>query len=239
MLPKANRLKFERAGTAAPKAAPVISADLVLTVPAPIAIPADAMIDYQYVILPLPLNSTAGFAQSRFVPATAQCRSSRRSLRPGAEFPWLRSVQPGVPYAPSRKDPEEVARSRDTKADILAIYTPGAPVMTCPDGMAKKYPAGSDLVLQLHYTSKKVATADQPQIGSGDERRSAEKTNPTSQMGRDDLRIPPGDANYRASVSGTPAGDALLISLFPHMHLRGAAFDFDIAAARTVMVELF
>jgi hypothetical protein len=50
----------------------------------------------------------------------------------------------------------------------------------------------------------------------------------TLQMGRDDLRIPPGDAHYRASVSGTMPADALLISLFPHMHLRGAAFDFDL-----------
>ena len=53
----------------------------------------------------------------------------------------------------------------------------------------------------------------------------------TLQMGRDDLRIPPGDANYRAAVSGTLPGDALLISLFPHMHLRGVAFDFDVVGA--------
>jgi len=51
-------------------------------------------------------------------------------------------------------------------------------------------------------------------------------------MGRDDLRIPPGDANYRATVSGTLPADALLISLFPHMHLRGSAFEFDIVGPR-------
>src|SRR5206468_3701011 len=49
----------------------------------------------------------------------------------------------------------------------------------------------------------------------------------TLQMGRDDLRIPPGEANYKTSVSGTLPNDALLISLFPHMHLRGVEFDFD------------
>jgi hypothetical protein len=54
----------------------------------------------------------------------------------------------------------------------------------------------------------------------------------TLQMGRDDLRIPPGEGNYRVSVSGTLPGDALLISMFPHMHLRGSAFEFDIVGPK-------
>jgi hypothetical protein len=49
----------------------------------------------------------------------------------------------------------------------------------------------------------------------------------TLQMGRDDLQIPPNAADYRASVSGVLPRDATLISLTPHMHLRGASFDFE------------
>jgi hypothetical protein len=104
--------------------------------------------------------------------------------------------------------------------------------------MAKKIAAGSDLVLQLHYTAKNVATFDQPQIGLVLASEAPSKRILTLQMGRDDLRIPPGDANYRASISGTVPNDALLISLYPHMHLRGAAFDFDLLLANGTVETL-
>src|SRR5260370_35374240 len=48
-------------------------------------------------------------------------------------------------------------------------------------------------------------------------------------MGNDKFVIPPGDPNYRVPVSGTLPNDALLLSLFPHMHLRGKAFEYMIA----------
>jgi hypothetical protein len=211
-----------------PAKADPISPDLVLTVPAPIKIPANAVIDYQYILLPLP------FTSDKWVRAV-EIRPSDRSVvhhavlyvrQPRSQ--WLRNLEPGVFYAPSRNDPQALARSRDTKEDILAIYTPGASIMRCPDGMAKKIPAGSDLVLQLHYTSRKTAAVDQPQVALVLGSDPPGKRILTLQMGRDDLRIPPGEANYRASVSGTLPAGALLISLFPHMHLRGSAFDFEI-----------
>jgi hypothetical protein len=208
--------------------APQISADLVLTVPTSIPILANSVVDYQYVILPLP------FRFDRWV-RQAQIRPSDRSVvhhavlyvrAPNSE--WLRGVKPGVPYAPSRNDPEAVRRSRATTEEILAIYTPGAPATILPEGMAKKIPAGSDLVLQLHYASKKVPAVDTPEIRLAFSAEAPKKRILTLQMGRDDLRIPSGDRDYRASVSGTLPSDALLISLFPHMHLRGTRFDFDI-----------
>lgn len=207
-----------------------ISADLVITVPSPISIPANTTIDYQYVVLPLP------FTFDRWVRAV-EIRPSDRSVVHHAvlyvrepESKWLRDASAGVPYAPPANDRAALAKTRDTKADILAIYTPGSSVMVCPDGMAKKVSAGSDLVLQLHYTSKKTPAVDQPEIALQLSPEPPKKRILTLQMGRDDLRIPPGEANYSASVMGSLPGEALLISLFPHMHLRGAAFDFDIVA---------
>jgi hypothetical protein len=131
-----------------------------------------------------------------------------------------------VPYVAS--DADALRETRGTTANILAIYTPGTPAMICPEGMAKKFPAGADLVLQVHYTSTKTPTSDQPQIGLSMLAEPPKRRILTLQMGRDDLRIPPGEPNYKASVTRTLPADALLISLFPHMHLRGIEFDFDI-----------
>jgi len=42
------------------------------------------------------------------------------------------------------------------------------------------------------------------------------------------LIIPPGADDFRAEVQGTLPNDATLLSLFPHMHLRGKRFEYDI-----------
>jgi hypothetical protein len=44
--------------------------------------------------------------------------------------------------------------------------------------------------------------------------------------------IPAGDRQYRASISGTVPQDALLVSMFPHMHLRGAGFEYQIVRSQ-------
>ncbi|MEO8027317.1 MAG: thiol-disulfide isomerase, partial [Bryobacteraceae bacterium] len=87
-----------------------------------------------------------------------------------------------------------------------------------------------DLVLQLHYTALDTDTTDQTEVGLVVAPDKPKMQLITLQIGRDDLAIPPGDANYRATASGTLPGDAILVSLFPHMHLRGSAFEYDIVA---------
>jgi hypothetical protein len=204
-------------------------ADLLIKADKSMPIPANAVIDYQYLIFPLHFTSDRWV---RFV----DVRPSDRSVVHHAvlyvrapQSKWLREVPPGAPYSPPRGDSEAVRRTRDTTEDVLAIYTPGTRPVSFPNGMAKKIPAGADLVLQLHYTSKKTPAVDRPSIAMSFSSKPPDKQLLTLQMGRDDLRIPPGERNYRASVSGTLPRDALLVSLFPHMHLRGSAFDFDIA----------
>jgi hypothetical protein len=40
--------------------------------------------------------------------------------------------------------------------------------------------------------------------------------------------IPPGVPDYRVEARGTLPNDALLLSFFPHMHLRGKRFEYNI-----------
>lgn len=203
-------------------------ADVVIEVPSAIQIPANEVIEYQHVVLPLP------FRYDRWVRGI-EIRPSDRSVVHHAVLyvrepnsTWLREAKPGVPYAPGKADGEMFRRSRDTKEDILAIYAPGASATVFPEGMAKKIVAGSDLVLQMHYTSRNVTTSDTPKVRLLLSTEPPKKRILTLQMGRDDLRISPGEEDYRASVSGTLPQDALLVSMYPHMHLRGTAFDFEI-----------
>ena len=174
------------------------SPDLSTGMKQPFTVRANASIDYQYVIL------HPGFPVDRWVNAV-EIRPGDRSVvhhavlyvrEPGRRgCAMLRQESCTRPTGDARK-------AAETTSDILAIYTPGAPIMRCPEGMAKKIPAGSDLVLQMHYTSKRTAAKDQTEV-----RMLFAKEPPTSrvltlQMPNYDLRIPPGARNYRVSVSG-------------------------------------
>jgi Copper type II ascorbate-dependent monooxygenase, C-terminal domain len=81
----------------------------------------------------------------------------------------------------------------------------------------------------MHYTANGQATADRTRIGVVFAKEPPKQAVLTLQMGNDKFLIPPEDPSYRVSVSGTLPNDALLISLFPHMHLRGKSFEYSIA----------
>ncbi len=204
------------------------SPDVVIEMPKPFAIPAKTEVDYQYIILKL------GFAADRWI-QMAEIRPGDRSVvhhavlyvrEPGSD--WLRDVPPGVMYAPPHGDRAAKRKAAGTTADILAIYTPGSRPAMFPAGMGKKIPAGADLVLQIHYTARDKTVADVSSIGLVMCADQPKKRVLTLQMGNDTFVIPPGDRNYRVAVSGTMPRDATLLSLFPHMHLRGSAFEYQI-----------
>jgi hypothetical protein len=49
--------------------------------------------------------------------------------------------------------------------------------------------------------------------------------------------IPPGVSDARVEVHGTMPNDALLLSFFPHMHLRGKRFEYNIIAPDGKILE--
>ena len=97
--------------------------------------------------------------------------------------------------------------------------------------MAKFIPAGSDLVFQMHYTTHGRATTDQTSVGIVFAKQPPAKRVLTLQLTNSDFVIPPGVDDYRVEVHGSLPNDALLLSFFPHMHLRGKRFEYNILRA--------
>lgn len=193
--------------------------DTIIGMPLAFPIPAKGAVEYQYIILP------THFARDMWV-QNVEIRPSNPAAvhhavayirEPGSK--WLedqpREKMFSVPLA-----------TGFTTSDILMVYTPGNSFDGWSSGMAKRIKAGSDVVLQLHYTVTGTATRDQTRIGIIFAKQPPAKAILTLQMGNDKFVIPPGDPDYRVQVSGTLPNDALLISLFPHMHLRGKAFQY-------------
>jgi hypothetical protein len=182
------------------------SPDAVLGMPHAFEVPARGAVDYQRFVVP------TGFDGDRWVQAV--------EVRPGAP----QVVHHVVVYI---REPGETWLEGPVTADMLAVYAPGSTPQAWPEGMAKLVKKGSDLVIEIHYTPNGRAARDQTRVAMVFAKAPPAKRVISLQMADLNLDIPPGDANYRASVWGTLPNDALLLGFFPHMHLRGKAFEYD------------
>lgn len=98
--------------------------------------------------------------------------------------------------------------------------------------MAKFIPAGSDLVFQMHYTANGSAASDRSSIGLVFSKHAPKQRVLTLQLTNDHFVIPPGAPYYRVEARGTLPNDATLLSFFPHMHLRGKQFEYNLIRKR-------
>jgi hypothetical protein len=200
--------------------------DVVLTMPKPMAIPASGDVAYQYIILPTHFKEDKWISMSEIRPSNrAVVHHAVAYVRP-PNSKWLRNEPVGVPFSEDSLS----AASSFTISDILLVYAPGSLPDQWQEGFAKFIPAGSDIVLQMHYTTNGHATSDQTRIGLVFAREKPKKRVITVQLTNDMFSIPPGEDNYRVEVHGSIPNDALLLSFFPHMHLRGKSFEYNIVA---------
>ncbi len=203
--------------------------DLAVKMPKPVQIPADGEIEYTYEIVPTHFAEDRWVQMSEFRPGSpAHVHHAVVYIRP-PDSPWLRHAPVGEPFtAATLTDPEEKRQTHETTSDLLLVYAPGSSPDEWPDGMAKFVPAGSDLVFQMHYTTNGAAEQDQTEIGLVFAKTPPRQKVITLQLNNHALLIPPGADNFRVEVQGTLPNDATLLSLFPHMHLRGKRFEYDI-----------
>jgi hypothetical protein len=208
--------------------------DLVLRMPVPVNIPEEGDVEYTYEIVP------TNFREGKWV-QMAEMRPSARDhvhhavvyVRP-PESTWLRGAPVGVPFTASTlHDPHLRHEAHSTTSDLLLVYAPGSSPERFPQGMAKYIPAHSDLIFQMHYTTNGRAARDQTSVGMVVTRQTPTERVLTLQLAneRDMIPIPANTDNYRVEVHGTLPNDALLLSFFPHMHLRGKKFEYNLVHA--------
>ncbi len=203
--------------------------DRVLTMPVAKRLPASGDVPYQYIILP------THFAEDRWVRMSEIRPSNRMVVHHAVAYirdpksNWLRGAPVEKPFSADDLSAPDLRRDAMwTTNDILLVYAPGSLPDAWPDGFAKLVPAGSDIVLQMHYTTHGHATEDRTSVGLVFAKAPPAKRVLTLQLTNDSFVIPPGDPDHRVEVHGTLPNDALLLSFFPHMHLRGKTFEYNI-----------
>lgn len=208
--------------------------DTIVALPGPFEVPAQGVVEYHYVLIPI------GFTEDRWVQAI-EVRPSDRAVvhhiqafvrpptsqalrdRPLNEF-WpdegccdLPDEDDGVGVIVAAGDLEQVC-----------VYVPGGLPCVLSDGQARLIPAGSDLYLILHYQTVGMATRDQTRIGFRFADRAPRERVRNFFLANHGFRIPPGAPHHEVSAEVTLARPARLISMMPHMHLRGKAFHFEL-----------
>jgi hypothetical protein len=198
-----------------------------------VPLPEHGDVEYTYEIVP------TNFAEDQWVQMSEVRPSSRAHVHHAVvyirspESQWLRGAPVGKAFtASSLNDPKLRHQAHETTSDLLLVYAPGSAPDQWPDGMAKFIPAHSDLVFQMHYTTNGVAGSDQTSIGLVFAKQKPKQRVLTLQLANDHdpIPIPPNADNYRVEVHGTLPHECTLLSFFPHMHLRGKRFEYNLVA---------
>ena len=206
-----------------------ISPDVVFEMPQAVSLAPRGDIDYTYEIIP------THFQEDRWVQMTELHSSSSEHVHHAVVYirppdsKWLRGAPVGVPFTADTLTREQARRDAMwTTSDMLLVYGPGSSPEIYPPGMAKLIPAGSDLVIQMHYMAMGRAARDRSGIGIVFAKQPPGKQVLTLQLTNDHFVIPARDSDARVEARGTLPSDTLLLGFFPHMHYRGKRFEYNI-----------
>ncbi len=177
--------------------------DLVIETSETYTIPAQGVIDYVYVRVP------TNFQEDRWVRAAEAVPGDRTA------------VHHIIAYIDG-KDGRKRGRGH------LCGYAPGDMPSVYPDGIAKKIPAGSDILFQIHYTPNGKVRTDRSKLGLIFAKGPVEHEAHTLGIANERFTIRPGDGNSEVMSSHTLKKDVQLLSFMPHMHLRGKDFKYSI-----------
>jgi hypothetical protein len=183
--------------------------DVVITMPREYEVPATGTVKYQYFEVP------TGFTEDRWVQA-AEVRPGNRAV--------VHHVL--VFCLPPKGKAEEFRRGNVRWDTFLVGVAPGEEPAEFRPGSAKKVPAGSTLLFQVHYTTNGKAAKDRSSVGLVFAREPVKTEVRTRAVANPAFLIPPGAPDHQVTSSYTFSRDGVLVSLMPHMHLRGKSFEY-------------
>ncbi len=207
--------------------------DVVITIPQVFHIPAKGDVPYQYVVVP------TNFTEDKWVQAVEIRPSNRRVLhhinvsatpppangkpimKPSgfftsdAEKRMLAALKPG-------QEPPQFAVARE--GDLLETFVPGGLPPELKPGQAKLVKAGSTLTFQLHYTTIGTPQEDQTSIGFIFAKEPPKERIKSILVYNTHFTIPAGSSDQMVGARAEVLHDVKMVSMLPHMHLRGKDF---------------
>jgi hypothetical protein len=175
--------------------------DVIFHMPTEYTVPAQGAVPYVYFTAP------TNFKEDRYIQAM-EARAGELSV-----------VHHIVIYVrePSSRRP----RRQDIGTGLLGALSPGQTPFVAQPGSAKLIKAGSELVFQMHYTPSGVETKDRSMVGLIFAKEPVKQIITTTAAFDVRFVIPAGARNHEIKATYEFDHDAHIVSLMPHMHLRG------------------
>jgi hypothetical protein len=205
--------------------------DAVLEMPNEFTLPASGTVNYQFILLP------TEFKEDKWV-EKVEIRPSNRAVvhhivsfitEPGSRI--TNGLKPGQPFpvpnsAPRGNPVDDGTGFVIVDPEILSVYVPGTSGQSYKPGHAKLIKAGSSVLLQMHYTTNGVTTADRSRIGFVFAKETPSQRVRSFAVANQRFKIPPGAPNHRVDARVTLEESIAISSFAPHMHARGKRFEF-------------
>ena len=121
---------------------------------------------------------------------------------------------------------------------MLSAYVPGDLPVIYPEGQAKKLPKGAKLLFEVHYTPNGTPVTDCSSVGLKFAKGPVKHEVRTRAVMNRRFAIPAGDSNHEVKSSKVFEKGAVIITMSPHMHLRGKDFAFDLTVPGQPTVPL-
>ncbi|MEX0676388.1 MAG: redoxin family protein [Pirellulales bacterium] len=174
--------------------------DMVLKTPLQ-EIPATGYVDYRYIILQ-PL-----FAKDTWVQGVQILPENSKAMH-HCNMAWIQMGK------------------KPSNENFITGQVPGGDPMILDRNVGFMIPAGTSLVLQIHYVPTGEETTDQISVGLRFAREVIQKHLRNSQVTDLTFKIPPGAPHFPVSAVREMKGDVTGYGLFSHMHLRGKDMTF-------------
>ncbi|HXG65627.1 MAG TPA: cytochrome c [Blastocatellia bacterium] len=175
--------------------------DIIFQMPVEFTVPAEGSVPYQYFTVP------TNFTEDRYIQAM-EARAGNLSV-----------VHHIVIYV--REPGQKRSRKLDLGEGLLGALSPGQTPFKAQPGMAKLIKAGSQLVFQMHYSPNGKEQKDRSYVGLIFAKQPVQKVITTTAAFDMNFVIPPGASNHEVKASYEFEQDSRIVSLSPHMHLRG------------------
>lgn len=172
----------------------------------PYSVPATGEVPYQYFVV------ETGFTEDKWIEA-AECQIGNRAV--------VHHIIVGL------KGGGRQLTHGQIDSEWITATAPGSPPLVLEEGFAKLIPAGAKLVFQVHYTPNGVAQKDLSKVGfKFADPKKVKQSVGTQEVSNTRFRIPPRAENHEVRASFTFKDDSLILSMFPHMHVRGKSFRY-------------
>lgn len=190
--------------------------EIVITMPEEYEVPAEGADIYRNFVLPVTIPS------GKYIRAV--------EYRPGNRAAVHHAVFAADVSGKSRKD-DEADPAPGFKGSLnvpgrmlpgsLSAWVPGRDPLPLPEGFSFPWPAGADLILQLHLhpTGKPETERSTVALHLTDE--APRRTMVDLTLIDMKIDIPPGERNYRTRAEYTLPATMDVFGIFPHMHLIG------------------